>query len=319
LLVLVVLLVAGCQPARPELRDPDRGRVLRIGILGELGHVPLVVMQKRQLLEQRVPGLLVEWKAIPNQEDVYEAVAGGGLDIAAGTTTAFLLARERGLPVRILAGVSEVPMAIVTNRSGLRSLADLRWGDRVAIPAQGGHEHVLLRLAALRELGDWAALDALVAPQPEAATSLDGLARGEVAAQVVSSPMLEQALARRGVRRLVDLGEVTGGPLTSVVVYSTPAARERQATLYRTFQEELRRAVDVVMQEPAEGGRLVAEISGRDDAGESLRQALAQSGLRFGTDVRGLERLARFMRHTGQLTLAPTTWADLAFDDARGS
>jgi ABC-type nitrate/sulfonate/bicarbonate transport system substrate-binding protein len=210
-------------------------------------------------------------------------------------------------------------MGIVTSRPAVRSLSDLRWGDRVAIPADGGHEHVLLRMAALRELGDWAALDVLVAPRPEAATSLDSLARGEVAAQVVSSPMLEQALARRGVRRLVDLGEVTGGPLASVVVYSTPAARERQSTLYRIFQEELRRAVDIVTQEPAESGRLVAEISGREGASESLRQALAHPGLRFGTDVRGLERLARFMRHTGQLTAAPSTWADLAFDDARGS
>ncbi len=310
-----LLVAAACQPAPPEVRDPERGRVLRIGLHGEVGYAPLVIMQKRLLLEQRVPGLVVEWKAIPSFDGVYEALTGGGLDIATGTATSFLLARERGAPVRALAGVSEVPMAVVTARARIDSIRDLRWGDQIVVPARGSHEHVMVRMAALRELGDWSTLDPLITVRTDSADPIELLARREAVAQVLVSPLLDRALSVRGARRLVDLADVTGGPLTTIVAYSTTAARERQSALFQMFLEELRRASRVAAAESAETARLLLEIDGREATGGSIAAALARPDLRFAPEVRGLERLARFMRHTGQLTATPTTWADLTFED----
>ena len=77
---------------------------MRINLYGTAAYAPLLVMRERHMLEEALPGLSVEWKVLPTPEDVNEAVRDGGLDLGVGPPPAFLLAREAGLPVRLLCG-----------------------------------------------------------------------------------------------------------------------------------------------------------------------------------------------------------------------
>jgi ABC-type nitrate/sulfonate/bicarbonate transport system substrate-binding protein len=312
------LLVTACQPARLTPREPPRGQVLRINLHRGIGYAPLLIMQSRRLLERRVPGLSVEWKAIPAAETIHEALASGGLDIATGSPTDFLAAREAALPARVLAGLAELPLALVSARPEVRSIRDLGPDDRIAVPTLGGQEHVILRMAALRELGDWQALDRLVVakPHPDAFAAL--LARGEITAHMAIPPYLDQALESPGLRRLLDAADVLGGPTTMVVAYTTPALREGQATLVDVFREALGEATDLAARDPDATAKLLVDREGFQLPPATLARYLTRPGLTFSTRVRGLPRLATFLQVTGQLERAPTAWRDLAFDDAPG-
>ncbi len=299
------LLVSACQPARLAHRERAAVQVLRVNILREAGYAPLLLMQRRRLLERRVPDLAVEWKVIPTQEAVYQALALGGLDVATGSAVAFLLAGEHGLRARVVAGVSELPLGLVGSRAEARSLRDLGSDDRIAVPARGGLEHVLLRMAALRELGDWRSLDPLVVPRahPEAFTAL--LARRDVTAHVAESPFLDDELETPGLHRLVDGSEVMGGPTSTVVAFSTTALYERHDALFAAFRDVLREATELATREPAEVAALLAEGDGYPMSAASVARYLGRGGLVFSTRVPGLARLAAFMEYSGQLTKAP--------------
>lgn len=325
LLVLLCVLAAthglhaaACQPARLTAREQPRGQILRVNLGPGVGYASLLLMQKRRLLERRVPGLVVEWKSIPTAEGIDEALAAGSLDIAHGSLAQFLLARERGLPVRVLAGVAELPTAVMSRRSGVRSLRDLDLTDRVALPQPEGHEHTLLRMAAMRELGDWRALDRLVVPRPhsEAFTAL--ISRREITAHVAIPPYLDRELELPELHRLVDGEEVMGGPTTAVVAYTTPALRERQGALFAVFLDALRESADLARADPAETARMLAENEQIPVRTERLVRSLANPAVAFSMRVRGLPRLVTFMQYTDQIGPAPISWRDLTFDEVEG-
>ena len=315
LLAAACLLIAGCQPARQIGRDPLRAQSLRINVQGGAGFAPLMLMQRRRLLEQRVPGLSIEWKVIPTQQGVDEALASGGLDIAAGSIVSFLQTRERGIPARLMAGVAELPLGIVANRPA-RSLGELPPGDRIAVPFVGSQEHIMLRMAALRDLGDWQALDRRVDPRPHAEALTALLAGRDVAAHVAVTPYLDRGLESPRVYRLVEGAELAGGPSSTVVAYATAGQRERQSALFAIFVDVLREATDLAVRDPNETARLVAETDAPLLSPDAVARYLARPGVHFSTDVRGLRRLVTFMQSTGQLRHAPTNPSELAFDEA---
>jgi NitT/TauT family transport system substrate-binding protein len=314
LATFVCLFVAACQPATAIDREPAGGQTLRINVQAGIGYAPLVVMQTRRLLERRVPGVAVEWKAIPTAEAIHEALLSGGLDVATGSPTAFLVARDRGAPVRVLAGLAEVPMGLVTSRTDARSVRDLGPGDRVAVPALGDLEHAVLRMAALRELGDWRALDPLVVEKPHAEAAAALVARREISAHVAVSPFLEEELATPGLRRLVRAADLPGSPLTAVVAYTTPALRDHQPRLFEVFVDVLREASGIVARERSAVARLLTERDGFGLAPSALERSFERSGLVYTTQVRGLSRLATLLELTGQIRSSTRDAGDLAFD-----
>ncbi|MCC6177347.1 MAG: ABC transporter substrate-binding protein [Chloroflexi bacterium] len=299
-----------CQPARLIERGPPRPQTLRINIFGEAGFAPLLLLRERGLLERRLPGLAVEWKPIPEVDAVHDALAAGGLDLAAGAPTAFFRARQRGLPVRILAGLAEVPSGIVTPRHAAHSLADFGPSDRIGVASSTGYEATLLRLAALRDLGDWHALDAVMVSATPART-LRGLQSGQFAGAASQTPALDVDEQVPGARRIVSGEDLLGGPSTSALVYALPALHERQPALVDAVVDVLHEGVALAASDWPGVARLIPEADGLGLTPEDLAPLLARSGLRYGTDVRGLDRLAEALQLAGEWTHGVDDWRAL--------
>jgi NitT/TauT family transport system substrate-binding protein len=309
--------LAACQPVRLVRRDTSRRLVLRINVYGSAAYAPLLQMRERRLLEEAVPGLSVEWKTIPTADAVNDALRTGGLDLATGAPPAFLLAREAGLPVRLVGGVSALPCAVV-GRPGLRSLSGLRKGDRIAIPDDAGLEAAVLQLAALRELGDAGALDGQVVTRSHV-EALPALKLGQdVAAHVAVSPFLELELEGAGPERLVD-GRVLFGELpTAALVYALPVLRERSGPLLATFGAALAEGARAATLDPVGTARLLAEADDLRIAPDRLGQILARSGWQLGARPAGVTRIAELWRGMDRLRLTPTSWSELAFEGVEG-
>lgn len=309
--------LAACQPARLVRRDPSRRLVLRVNLHGSAAYAPLLLMRERRMLESALPGLTVEWKVIPAPEDVNEALRVGGLDLGVGPPPWFLLAREAGLPVRLLCGVSALPCAVV-GRAGLRSLGSLRKGEKIAVPDLNGLEAAVLQLAALRELGDPRALDGNVVERAHV-EALPALALGkDFAAHVAISPFLELELEAAGPERLVDSRDLFGALPTTSLVYGLPSLRERAAPLLAAFTDTLADASRLVFADPVGAARLLTEGDELRATPERIGEILARSGWQPGPRLSGVVRIAELWRGTDRLREPPTNWRELAFDGVQG-
>lgn len=270
------------------------------------------------MLEEALPGLSVEWKSIPAADAVNGALREGGLDLAVGPPTAFLLAREASVPARLLCGISALPCAIL-GRSGLRSLGSLRRGERIAVPDEASLEAAVLQLAALRETGDPRAWDGNVVARPHAEV-LPALKLGsEVAAHVSVTPFLELELEGSGPERLVDSRELFGGLPTTALVYALPSARERSGPALDAFTEALAESARLTAADPVGTAKLLSDTDELRAPPERIGEILRRSGWELGPRLAGVVRIAELWRGTGRLRHTPTTWAELAFEGVPGS
>ena len=291
--------------------------MLRINLFGTAPYAPLLQMRERRLLEEAIPGMWVEWKLIPDGEAVNEALRDGGIDIATGSPTALLLAREVGLGARVIGGISALPCAVV-GRPGLRSLAAIKPSDRIAVPEESSLEASVLRLAALRELGDARALDANLTYRLHT-EALPALKQGrEFAAHVTMTPFLELELDGAGPERLVDSRDLFSGLPTSALAYALPSLRDRAAPLVDAFTEALTESVRLVTADPVGTARLLSETEDLRISPERLGSLLDGSGWQLGARPLGVTRLAELWQRTGRLAQSPTSWSELAFDGVAG-
>jgi NitT/TauT family transport system substrate-binding protein len=309
--------LAACQPARLVRRDPSRRLVLRINLYGTAAYAPLLLMRERRMLEDSMLGLAVEWKLIPAPEEINEALRVGGLDLAVGPPTAFLLAREAGLPVRLLCGVAALPCAVV-GRAGLRSLSGIKPADRIAVPDQASLEAAVLQLAALRDLGDPQALNANLVERPHV-EAMPALKLGkDFAAHVAITPFLELELEGTGPERLVDSRDLFGALPTTALAYGLPSLPDRSAPLLDAFVGTLAEAARLVAADPTGTARLLTEGDDLRAPPERIGEILARSGWLPGLRLGGVLRVAELWRRTDRLRKVPTTWADLAFNGVQG-
>ena len=309
--------LVACQPARLVRRDSSRRLVLRVNLYGSAAYAPLLQMRERRLLEEALPGLTVEWKTIPAAEAVHEALHAGGLELAVGPPTAFLLAQESGLHVRLICGISALPCAVV-GRAGVRALRSVRRGERIAVPDRDSLESVVLQLAALRELGDARALDESLLEQSHA-DALAALKEGkDVAAHVAVSPFLELALEGTGPERLVDARDLFGGMPTAALAYALPSLRERGAPLLAAFTEALAEGSRLATDDSISTARLISEPDELRVSPEATGDVLARSGWQCGPRLTGVTKVAELWRSTGRLRSTPMDWSALAFDGVPG-
>ena len=287
-----------------------------MNLLSYAPYAPLLVMQERELVQRRVPRLSVEWKVIPNTETVHEALLTGGLDVAIETTTTFLRFRASGAPARALAAVAELPIGVVTNRPEVRSLRDLRSTDRIGVSDADSHEATILRMAALRELGDPWALDGLLVGTSAGKGFAALRTRRDVTALAAMTPYLDVAQDTTGFRRL---DEPAARPaMTTLVAYTLPELLERRRPLIDAFVDALAEASTLVTTAPETLSTLLNETEELDLSPPTLAAYLRRPGVTYGTRLRGLTDLAGFLALTGQIQTAPT-WSDMTFESAAGS
>lgn len=292
LLALVLLaLPAGCA-------NKD-DRTLAIAEQYGLAYAPLQVMREKGYLEEALGDeRTIEWVKLANTAAIREAMLSGGLDIGFVGIPPFLIGADTGMPWRIMAGLSESPLGLVVKDEAVRDLADLAGGGKIALPQPGSIQHILLAMAAKKELGDAKALDGQLVSMkhPDGMQALAGST--EVAAHYTAPPYLFQELETPGHRLIATGEEAMGGPFTFIVAVCLPAFREDEAAC-SAFMEALERSIAFMKSHPEETAALLAESYGLTE--EAAENYLYERGIAYGTGVRGVQAFADFMHEEGYL------------------
>jgi NitT/TauT family transport system substrate-binding protein len=308
ILSLGLFLISACEGG-----DQNSQQTITIAEQYGLAYAPVQLIKEFQLLEESAPELKVEWKQLSNTTSIRESMLAGEVDIAFMAIPPFLIARDKGMEWKIMSGISESPLGLMTNSSDINSLADFKAEDKIALPQPGSIQHILLTMAAQRDFNDTDKFDdqLLTMSHPDAMNAL--IAGREVSAHFASAPYLFLESKEEGIKEILSGREAFGGDFTFIIGVSTEQFYRQQPQNYRLFYEALLEAVKFIDQNPVEAAEILADNYNLSES--EMIEYLSWPGMKFTTEIKGLEKFLNFMAAEGYLEENNYQRSELIFDN----
>ena len=304
---------------------------LRLGVQPELPSLPVIIAAERGFLVARAKeaGLgqgTVTLQKLSGAAAVSEALIAGRVDASVLGATALLgtwdktKGREN---VRALLPLTTLDVTLFTNRAEVKSLADFREPDRIAVPAAASPQAIIIRMAAETLPPEKRAeIERLlvIMPHPEA---MAALLAGNVAGYVASQPGAG-LLARNGkMHALIASKDVLGGEeVTGAVVAAAGSFVDSNPSAARAIVAALEDAIAFIRSNPGEAADIYVRSQASDVARADILAQITDGSMVYLTVPSGFERFGRFMAKAGLIANAPASWKDVFFPllhDRRGS
>lgn len=324
-LVLAAVLLWGAGAAHAEVGEVSIARQ------PSLGHLPLMVMEERGLLqkaaaERGIPDLKVKYLTFAGGAVMNDALLSGTIQFAAGGVPPLVVlwGRTRGSAnaVKAVAAMNSMPLLMVTSKASLHSLKDLTDADKIALPAvKISVQAIILQMAAEKELGPGHTNDldklTVTLSHPDGMRAL--VSGTEVTCHFTAAPTQEMELARPGAHVLLNSFDVMGEPNTFNVVWATNAFREANPKVYDAFVAALAEAISIINADKAAAAETYVKLS-HDAAGTALiRSILSNPQVTFTMTPRAIMKYVAFMNRTGLVKASAASWKDLFFPNAQSA
>jgi NitT/TauT family transport system substrate-binding protein len=294
--ILVLTLIALTARAEVnELRIPKGA--------GGIGFLPLLVMEKRQLIEKHaraagIPNLKVRWINIGGPAVMNDALLSGSADFITAGPPAFLTLWDRTLTsakVKGVAAMSSIPMYLNTRAPHLKKLDDITAKDKIAVTGiKVSIPSIIMQMYAKQKYGLQQATRfdkfTVTMTHPDAVIALLS-GSGAVDAHFASPPFAQTELKDPRVRAILLSDDVMGGSTTFTMVSTTTKFHDQNPKIYGAFLKALDEANAIVASE---------------NAGK------------FTTTPENVMKYADFMHSIGSIKNRPAMWKDLFFPEIHG-
>jgi NitT/TauT family transport system substrate-binding protein len=262
-----------------------------------LAYAPIQLMKEKGFLEARLPEGHIEWVQLANTAAIREAALAGDVDAGFLGIPPFLIARDQGMPWKLLCGLSRAPVGLVAPAGRWASVEDIPAGTQIALPQPGSIQHILLGMA-LEGAGETAdkldgSLVSLKHPD-----GMNALLSGAVDAHFTSPPYIFQESDEPGFEILFTGDDAVGGPYTFIAAMVSETLAE-DADAVRALRAALDDAIAFLSEHPAESREILARAYGLEE--ELLADYMARPGLVYHSGIRGLEDFIDFMNRNGML------------------
>ncbi|MBE3576854.1 MAG: ABC transporter substrate-binding protein [Limnochordales bacterium] len=286
---------------------------IRIAQQFGLVYAPLSIARELEIFEKH--GLQVEWRQLGSGAAINEALIAGQVDVGFMGIPPFLIGWDKGVPWKVAVGFGEVPIMLITYRKDIKSLTDFTSKDRIALPSPGSVQHLLLGMAARRELGNAKALDSLLVAMahPDGMAAL--LARRGITAHFTTPPYAFELLSQPGFHAVLTDRQAFGGRFSFNVGVVTKQFHDSRPQAYRQFVAALTEAMNWLETHKKEAAPLLAPEFNLSV--EKTYAYLTWPGVHYTVEVRGLMKFARFMYENGFIRNMPASLDDLVWENAR--
>ncbi len=308
------ILLAGCLAA-VMLAIPGCGKKESdtVSIAQQFGvaYAPLQIMKEKQFLEEKLPGVKIEWKQFGGPTAIREGMLNGEIDFGFMGVAPVLVGIDNGMKWRYAAGLSSNEVAIVTIRDDMESLKDVTEKDRIAILSPACTQHVLLCMLAEEQLGDARILDNQLVSMshPDSVNAL--LSGTEITAHVATPPYISME-ADGGAKVLATGEDIMGEPFTFITCVAMEDFYQNNREYYDAFLAALQESVDYINENRSEAIALLAPVYGITEA--ELAAQMDYNGTIYSTELSGIETFSRRMSEMG-FTGKDRPMSDLVFDN----
>lgn len=306
---------------------PARGfaaEQVRIGIGYGLAFLPIYICEDQKLVEKYAKAahldVSVSYERFAGAGAVQDALASAAIDIGPFGVAPLLLAwdkakdeKETRRRVFAVSGLTTLPLALLTNRPGLRSIADLRPSDRIAMPTSSAPQMYVLQMQAEKIFGDYLRFkDQVVELSPaDAVAALIGNA-GATTAYFASPPYTQIALKDPHIHQILASEDVVGGKASFLILGASRAYIEAHPKIPQILDQAMDEAARIIHDDPQRAARifLTHEPSKALDVTD-ITAVLTANKDEFGSAVEGIQAFADFMGRHGELKTPPQSWKEI--------
>ena len=297
----------------------DTVKNVRIAFGNGLAYLPFYVGRKKDLFTAALakagfPNVSVEWPKVSGTTALNDSMLSGAIDLDVAGTPGLLLiwdrTRGRANAIQGCAGVTTMPLDMVTLTPRLRALTDIAPKDRIAMPSSVGSEATMLRMACVKTFGkgQQGRLDTNIValPHPDAVTAL---MNGIVTAYIGSPPYTDYVLEQSKARVVLRSPDVFGGQTSFVLLCARKAFAEQNPRVVSALAAALGEANEMISHDPHQAAEIYLEQVPSKIFSEALiEKILKEPSTTYTTKPMGIERIGQFMASIGQIRKAPTDW-----------
>jgi NitT/TauT family transport system substrate-binding protein len=328
-LVGTAALLAQALPAVAESGE------IRLALQFSMGYLQLNVMQHQQLIEKHakalgIPNAKVSWFKFNGPTAVNEALISGNVDIGSGGVPGLLTlwARTKGTPqeVRGIAALSSQPFLLNTSDPKIKTVADFKDSDRIAVPAvKSSVQALTLQMQAAKTWGakEFEKLDHLtVSMTPPDATVALLKGGAQISAAFSVPPFQYMQLEDKNIHTVLNSFDVMGGSHTFTAIWTSAKFRDGNPLMYKAFLEALKEATAIVDKDRRLAAGYWIEDSKSKLPLDTAAKIVGGSQVHWTMTPENTIKFANFMASVGRLKVKPASWKDYFFPeihDLKGS
>jgi NitT/TauT family transport system substrate-binding protein len=321
----ILFAVALAASALPGAASAQQVRIAR---QFSMGYLQFNVMEHEKLLEKHAAALglkdvKIEWTIFNGPDAMNNALISDSVDIVAGGVPGLvtLWGRTKGTAneVKGISALSSQPFLLNTRSENIKSLADLKDTDRIAVPAvKVSVQAVALQMAAAKMYGqaNYGKYDPLtVSMSPPDATIALLSGSGEVNCVFSVPPYQFQQLEKPGVHTILNSFDIMDGPHTFTVAWTSSRFRDKNPVLYKAIIAALKEATDIVDKDRKKAaGYWIEDVKSKLPL-DKVTAVISGPQVHWTMAPLNTMKFATFMHSVGSLKEAPKSWKDLFFPD----
>ncbi len=291
-------------------------------------YMPTFIMEAGKLMEGHAarlgaPGLSVEWVTFNGGGASTDALLADSVDMVnTGVGNMLLLwDRTRGRVKGVVATCAE-PLVLVSRDPRIKTLADFRPGDKIAVPTiKVSTQSILLSIAAGKMFGkaDAGHFDPMTVQlgHPDAVAAMLN-PNGEVSSHFSAPPFFAEELKRvPGCHVVTTSADILGHPMSQALLFTTTKFADANPLLLQAARAAVSEAVGLIASDPAQAVRIYRQASGDKLSEAQLLEVLKQPGMAdFSATPQGTMAFAQHLFDTGVLKTQPKSWKDYFFSVA---
>jgi NitT/TauT family transport system substrate-binding protein len=297
---------------------------------GGLGFLPLLEMEKYQLIEKHakalgVDNLRVRWISVGGPAVVNDALLSGAADFTAAGPPAFLTLWDRtttSLKIKGVAAMASMPMYLDTRVDSIKKLEDLTEKDKIAVTSiKVSIPSLVMQMCAKSKYGVSQATRfdryTVTMTHPDAVIAL---LSGSISAHFTSPPFYQRERKDPRVHTILTSDEILGGSTTFTMLATTSKFREQNPNVYKAVMQALEEANQrIVADKTAAAELFLSTTAQKGFTVQEIAAVLAEKSSKFTTTPENIMKYANFMNEIGSIRNKPASWKDLFFSEIQSA
>lgn len=310
LLTMLIALIFWHKQASPQL--PSQ---IAIAFQPSINYAPLMIVMHQKTLEKQFPNIIFKWKVLANQSTIINKTLANQLQVIGGDTDTFLLGREQNINWKLLASLNSTDLWLVVNDSRIKSLKDFKPGKKIGVPSRNSIQAMVLRLAAKKELGNWAALENNTVEIPHN-LGFQAWKNQEIVAHFTNPPFQFKEVEAGG--RVI----LKSSNLFDKISTASLFMEENFSHKYPKFTNALYTAISQatkLLNEQPDAAAKVLENEGRSKISrQQFKKWITNDALQYSLVPKGILRQAELMHEVGLLKKEPKSIKELILPTLQG-
>ena len=262
--------------------------------------------------------------ALSGPGPVLDAILSGAADYGTAALPSLLTLWERtrgsANEVKAVGTVSNGAMTLYTINPNVKTIADFKETDRIAVPTvRLSFNAMMLQMAADELWKDPHRLDHLTVAlgHPDAVTALSaGYGKASITAHIAVQPFTDRGLKLPGAHIITDSRKVFGGPLTQITLLATKPTKDKNPTLFKAVANALEESIKAASADKRAAAVLWKEAQKAPDSIDDLVAQLNDPGFEFTAQPRRIAFFADFLNRTGTMKAKLGSWKELFWETA---